>query len=74
MEKGFFGSLFDLNEDGELELGEQYMDYMAFEEVTKEDNLQLSGLDSDELFLMDEDERIEALEDAGLDPEDYGFY
>ncbi len=29
------------------------------------------GLDRFELELMDEDERREALEDAGLDPDDY---
>lgn len=37
-------------------------------------NLQLTliaGLDADELELMDEDERREILEDAGLVPDDY---
>ncbi len=29
------------------------------------------GLDRFELEMMDEDERREALEDAGLDPDDY---
>ena len=33
----------------------------------------MSGLDPDELMDMDEDERNEALEDAGLDPDDYDF-
>ena len=33
----------------------------------------MSGLDPDELMDMDEDERDEALEDAGLDPDDYDF-
>ena len=32
------------------------------------------GLDVDELELMDPDERAEALEEAGLDPDDYDFY
>ena len=31
------------------------------------------GLDPNELMDMDEDERDEALEDAGLDPDDYDF-
>ena len=31
----------------------------------------MAGLDIDELADMDEDERREALEDAGLDPDDY---
>ena len=36
-----------------------------------EDELEMSGLDIDELADMDEDERRDALEDAGLDPDDY---
>lgn len=36
--------------------------------------LALNGLDKDELEFMDEDERNELLEDAGLDPDDYDFY
>jgi len=35
------------------------------------DELELVGLDIDDLAEMDEDERREALEDAGLDPDDY---
>ena len=35
------------------------------------DELEMAGLDVDELADMDEDERREALEDAGLDPDDY---
>ena len=35
------------------------------------DELEMAGLDIDELADMDEDERREALEDAGLDPDDY---
>ena len=34
-------------------------------------DMEIAGLDADELALMDEDERREALEDAGLDPDDY---
>lgn len=58
------------------------MDFMAFNEMTKEeddtyeeedDELEMAGLDYDELSFMDEDERREALEDAGLDPDDYDF-
>ena len=36
------------------------------------DELEMAGIDIDELADMDEDERREALEDAGLDPDDYG--
>lgn len=35
------------------------------------EELEMAGLDVDELEYMDEDERREALEDAGLDPDDY---
>ena len=35
------------------------------------DELEMAGLDIDELAYMDEDERREALEEAGLDPDDY---
>ena len=38
-----------------------------------EDELSLAGLDAAELEYMDVDERREALEDAGLDPDDYDF-
>ena len=37
------------------------------------DDLSLAGLDAADLEYMDEDERREALEDAGLDPDDYDF-
>ena len=32
-----------------------------------------SGLDADELEFMDSDERAEALEEAGLEADDYDF-
>ena len=38
MDKGFFGSLFDLNKDGKLDLFERSLDYMAFEELVLNDN------------------------------------
>ena len=40
-------------------------------EEDPEDELLMFGLDPDELEEMDEDERREAIEDAGLDPDDY---
>lgn len=86
MDKGFFGGLFDLNHDGELDPMERAMDFMAFDEMMNEsdgstddededlvDEIGSAGLDYDELSFMDEDERREALEDAGLDPDDYDF-
>ena len=47
-----------------------------FEDDAKEDfeiDAMAAGLDVDELELMDPDDRAEALEDAGLDPDDYDF-
>lgn len=35
------------------------------------DELEMAGLDPDDLELMEEDERREALEEAGLDPDDF---
>ena len=43
------------------------------EEDDLEFDLAIAGLDRDELEDMDEDERREALEDAGLDSDDYDF-
>ena len=82
MTGGFFGKIFDFDGDGKLNSLERAMDFMAFNEMTKEeddsyeeenDELEMAGLDYDELTFMDEDERREALEDAGLDLEDYDF-
>ena len=86
MDKGFFGGLFDFNHDGELDPMERAMDFMAFDEMMKDsdgtsddededfvDEIESAGLDYDELSFMDEDERREVLEDAGLDPDDYDF-
>ncbi len=49
------------------------VDYPDEEDEDPEDELEMAGLDRDELELMDEDERREALEDAGLDPDDFDF-
>ena len=37
MDNGFFGKFFDLNGDGKLSMPEQYLDFMAFQEITKID-------------------------------------
>ena len=81
---GLFGSLFDLNHDGEMDAFERTMEFMTINEIISDsedavedddlmDELDLAGLDYDELSFMDEDERREVLEDAGLDPDDYDF-
>ena len=43
------------------------------ENFEEDDELEMAGLDRTDLEFMDEDERREALEDAGLDPDDYDF-
>lgn len=47
----------------------------GFTDSSEDDDfdMKIAGLDADELELMDEDERRETLEDAGLDPDDYDF-
>lgn len=68
-----FDSLFDTNRDGVLEPVEQgfQLDFLTrqIEEdrsIEEEDNLDL-----DDIELMDEDERREALEEADYDPDDF---
>ena len=81
---------FDFDEDGELDAYEyDVMNEVMFGhdedsddsddledelEDDLEDELTAAGLDMIELECMDEDERREALENAGLDPDDYDFY
>lgn len=80
--KSLFGNLFDLDHDGELNTFERTMEFEFLEELGREcedpdeaeaTELELSGLDPIELEFMDADERREALEDAGLDPDEYDF-
>lgn len=79
MGKGLFSGLFDLNGDGKLSPMEQALDFMAFNEMMNDDDddadseLEDAGLDEFELSLMDEVERNEMLEDAGLDPDNFDF-
>ena len=47
MDKGFFGGLFDLNHDGELDAFERTMDFLAFEDLTND-------TDDDDLYEFDE--------------------
>lgn len=54
-----FGGMFDLNGDGNVDLGEEFMAYKMFEEVTKEDDDDaddsLFGDGNDDLFGDGED-------------------
>lgn len=66
---------FDLNRDGKLDLMEGFLKFQTLvgddEETILEEELEEHGLDRTDLSLMDEDERNEAIEAAGLNPYDY---
>ena len=68
-----FDSLFDLNRDGLLDPAEQafQLDFLTREMEGDASEELDEDLDLDDLELMDEDERREALEDAGYDPDDF---
>lgn len=87
MSLGLFGDLFDFNGDGKLDWVEQAMEFQFIDSLMKDDEdedddeeddfmdeLEMNGIDSVEFEFMDDDERREALEEAGLDPDDYDFY
>ena len=69
-----FDSLFDMNRDGVLDPVEHgfQLDFLTrqMEEDNKSDEDE-EELDLDDLEFMDEDERREALEEAGYDPDDF---
>ena len=65
--QGFFGNTKSNNSE-EL-FSEEEQDLFADEM----DELEIAGLDTMELTMMDEAERREAIEDTGLDPDDYDF-
>lgn len=78
----FYDASFDFDGDGKLNSYEfSVMDEEVFgnrnvyneddSDDDLEDELLVAGLDADELRYMDEDERRETLEDAGLDPNEF---
>ena len=80
MSKGIFGGMFDFNNDGEMSFGERTAEFAFIQHLMDEEekeksrsNIECEGLDYDELSMMDEFERNEVLESAGLDPDDYDF-
>ena len=73
-DKGLFGGLFDFNGDGKLDSFEKAAEFGMFMQMIdseKNDELTSAGLDPNELEDMGYFERREALEDAGLAPDDY---
>ena len=73
--RGSFDRLFDLNRDGALDPAEQafQMDFITRDMEEQEDIDDEDELDLDDLEDMDPDERREALEEAGYDPDDLDF-
>ena len=74
MSKGIFGGLFDFDGDGKVDIFESAAEFMFINEMLndeKADEITSAGLDIDELSCMDEYERRTALEDVGLDPDDF---
>lgn len=72
-----FDRMFDYNRDGHLDMFEQAMQYEFLEEGMRNlaSNVEDSdSFDEDEFDYMDEDERREALEEAGMDPDEYDDY
>ena len=73
---GFFGDLFDFNNDGTTDDFEQTAELGAIMEMIdyeKNEQLTDAGLDPLCLSEMGYFERREALESAGLDPDDYNL-
>ena len=67
-----FASLVSENDDNEEETSETTDKKAVFGDFSDDDFLE-DDLDYDELSYMDEDERNELFEDAGLDPDDFDF-
>lgn len=68
--------MFDLNKNGKMDAWEwALLDDIAGNNIDEEEQLkeqlELSGLDFDDLMDMDEDDRRELIEDANLDPDDF---
>ena len=79
---GWIRDSFDFDRDGKLDDGEAMFALNAFsvmaearssKEETSLYELSAAGVDISTFDFMDADERREAIEDAGLDPDDYDF-
>ena len=69
-----FGNLFDFNGDGKPDSFEKAAEFGAFMQMIdsqKNDELTSAGLDLQDLSDMGYFERREALENVGLDPDNY---
>lgn len=84
---GFFDRMFDFDRDGKLNAFEKAAELSFMDSLLRQDSagdgyssMSLepdifgdAGLDYDDLEMMDPAERRDALEDAGLDPDDFDF-
>ena len=78
-----FDKMFDFNRDGKLDSWERAVQFQFMDEMMKNDEKSIfddksdifadAGLDYNEVEFMNPDERREALEDAGLDPDEFDF-
>ena len=71
-----FGDLFDFNNDGKMDDFEKAAEFTAFMEMidyVKNQELTSAGLNPEDLSQMGYSERREALENAGLDPDEYNL-
>ena len=71
---GLFGDLFDFDNNGKLDFFEEAAEFGFFMQMVddqKNADLTGAGLNPADLELMGYSERREALERAGLDPDDY---
>lgn len=67
-----FDRIFDLNRDGSMDTFERGLQMQIIDQVYDSDEEQdTCKFDFDELDDMDEDERREALEEAGYDPDEF---
>lgn len=69
---GFFNKMFDMNHDGKLDAGEQFLEFMMFNEMMKEENQSVD----DWGFGADDDSGSDWQESAeenilGIDPYDF---
>ena len=48
MENGFFGKMFDLDNSGDLDIGEQFLDFMAFVDSMESDKEDRDSDDEEE--------------------------
>ncbi|WP_022778312.1 hypothetical protein [Butyrivibrio sp. AE3009] len=71
LDRLFGNGPFDLNHDGKIDAGETaYINDTIFSEEVHDDIDEEEEL-RDEIEFMDPEERREALEDAGFDPDDF---